>query len=238
MVFAGIPKHLPLPPQEPPGFAVTVLLIGQETDFLLFSDTNVQEAASKARARLDQLALESNLRSELYLLVDSVHLHAQDLDAESQRLNRLKGIQARINAAKSEFKKNLVQSRTSGGLYFSREELDGVPEAISKAVLDIIISITIFLLPSPSCFGVPLLRQTGRTDAKFSSSRAYSADVFDAFFRHDPMSATEGRRFRQVLEKSGTRDELEIIDGYLGRSLDMTGLYKEPCYSEAQHVGS
>ncbi|KAM4063784.1 peptidase family M3 domain-containing protein [Hirsutella rhossiliensis] len=115
---------------------------------LLSSDADVQEAASKARARLDQFALESGLRQDLYQLVGPVKTQLDNLDDESQHLvrqmcqsfvrsgtclplsaqDRLKEINARINTVKSEFKKNLLQSRTSGGVCFTHEELHGVPD--------------------------------------------------------------------------------------------------------------
>lgn len=52
--------------------------------------------------------------------------------------------------------------------------------------------------------------------------------MFNSFFKADPMDASEGRRFRhQLLEKGGSRPEMETLVTYLGRKPDPTAFYKE-----------
>ncbi|KAK0652761.1 hypothetical protein B0T16DRAFT_427103 [Cercophora newfieldiana] len=46
----------------------------------------------------------------------------------------------------------------------------------------------------------------------YALSKVYSADIFDNFFRDDPMSATQGRRYRYgLLEPGGRRPEMETL---------------------------
>ncbi|KYK59242.1 metallopeptidase MepB [Drechmeria coniospora] len=49
-------------------------------------------------------------------------------------------------------------------------------------------------------------------------SKVFSADMFDAKFKANPMNRTEGRRYRQiVLERGGSMDEMSILKEFLGR---------------------
>ena len=66
------------------------------------------------------------------------------------------------------------------------------------------------------------------TNVPFSSSNIYSADMFDAFFKIDPMNVEEGRRYRrEVLEKGGSQPEMEILISFLGREPSPLAFYKE-----------
>ena len=59
-------------------------------------------------------------------------------------------------------------------------------------------------------------------------SNQYSADIFDTSFKKDPMNAVEGWRYRkQLLEKGGSRPEMETLLGYLGREPRPEAFYKE-----------
>lgn len=50
------------------------------------------------------------------------------------------------------------------------------------------------------------------------SSEVYAADIFDTFFRADPLSATQGRKYRYgLLEPGGRRPEMETLLTFLGR---------------------
>ena len=59
-------------------------------------------------------------------------------------------------------------------------------------------------------------------------SNQYSADIFETSFKKDPMNAAEGRRYRkELLEKGGSRPEMETLLGYLGREPRPEALYRE-----------
>lgn len=62
----------------------------------------------------------------------------------------------------------------------------------------------------------------------YLSSQVYSADMFHSVFAKDIMSASEGRRYRHtVLEKGGSRDEMEGLKEFLGREPSPEAFYKE-----------
>ncbi|PQE24948.1 metallopeptidase protein [Rutstroemia sp. NJR-2017a WRK4] len=64
-------------------------------------------------------------------------------------------------------------------------------------------------------------------------SQVYSLDIFDTFFKSDPMDAEEGRRYRRmVLENGGSRDEGEMLEEYWGRKPDSGAFYRELGYDE------
>jgi metallopeptidase MepB len=52
--------------------------------------------------------------------------------------------------------------------------------------------------------------------------------MFYSVFKKDPMDGVEGRRYRHaVLEKGGSRDEMESLKDFLGREPDTAAFYKE-----------
>lgn len=62
----------------------------------------------------------------------------------------------------------------------------------------------------------------------YLSSQVYSADMFHAVFATNPMDQTQGRRYRHmVLEKGGSRDEMETLVGFLGREPRAEAFYRE-----------
>lgn len=62
----------------------------------------------------------------------------------------------------------------------------------------------------------------------YLSSQVYSADMFHSVFAKDPMSATEGRRYRHmVLEKGGSQDEMKTLTDFLGREPSTEAFYRE-----------
>lgn len=62
----------------------------------------------------------------------------------------------------------------------------------------------------------------------YLSSQVYSMDMFHSVFAKDPMNAKEGRRYRHaVLEKGGSRDEMESLKDFLGREPSSKAFYKE-----------
>ena len=62
----------------------------------------------------------------------------------------------------------------------------------------------------------------------YLSSQVYSADMFHSVFKKDPMDGKEGRRYRHaVLEKGGSRDEMESLKEFLGREPSTESFYRE-----------
>ncbi|KAK1990677.1 peptidase M3A and M3B, thimet/oligopeptidase F [Colletotrichum falcatum] len=62
------------------------------------------------------------------------------------------------------------------------------------------------------------------------SSKVYSADMFHAIFKADPMNAEEGRRYRHaVLEKGGGQDEMKTLKDFLGREPKTDAFQAELC---------
>ncbi len=60
------------------------------------------------------------------------------------------------------------------------------------------------------------------------SSQVYSLDMFHTVFRSDPMNAAEGRRYRRmVLEKGGSKDEMKMLEEFLGRGPKTDAFYRE-----------
>lgn len=61
----------------------------------------------------------------------------------------------------------------------------------------------------------------------FGRSEMYAADLFDTFFAKDPMSAEQGRKYRHgLLEKGGSRPEMETLVGFLGRKPRAEAFYR------------
>ena len=62
----------------------------------------------------------------------------------------------------------------------------------------------------------------------YLSSQVYSTDMFHSVFKANPMDGKEGRRYRkQVLEKGGSRDEMESLKEFLGREPSGEAFYRE-----------
>ena len=52
--------------------------------------------------------------------------------------------------------------------------------------------------------------------------------MFYTVFKQDPMNAKEGRRYRHtVLERGGSREEMDILKEFLGREPQTEAFYKE-----------
>ena len=52
--------------------------------------------------------------------------------------------------------------------------------------------------------------------------------MFYSVFAKDPMNGREGRRYRrEVLEKGGSRDEMETLKAFLGREPSKEAFFKE-----------
>ncbi|KAI8931158.1 hypothetical protein NX059_011511 [Plenodomus lindquistii] len=62
----------------------------------------------------------------------------------------------------------------------------------------------------------------------YLSSQVYSTDMFYTIFKADPMNPTEGRRYRHtVLERGGSKEEMDILEEFLGRKPQTEAFYKE-----------
>ncbi|KAI9692965.1 MAG: hypothetical protein M1822_004960 [Bathelium mastoideum] len=62
----------------------------------------------------------------------------------------------------------------------------------------------------------------------YLSSQVYSADMFYTAFKADPMNGKEGRRYRHtVLERGGSREEMELLKDFLGREPNQEAFLKE-----------
>ncbi|KAL1992253.1 hypothetical protein VTN49DRAFT_4285 [Thermomyces lanuginosus] len=113
------------------------------------TDQKLRDASSEAEKLLDDFAIETAMREDLYLLVDAALKKNEPLDPESRRLlekehkdyirnglglpagpkrDRFKEIKKRLSQLSIEFQKNLNEE--NGGLWFTPEELDGVPEDV------------------------------------------------------------------------------------------------------------
>ncbi|OTB12681.1 hypothetical protein K445DRAFT_320818 [Daldinia sp. EC12] len=117
------------------------------------SDADLRNASTEAEKIMDEFSIECNMREDVFKLVDAA-FQAQkskepDLDAESLRLlekerkgyirnglglpqgpqrDRFKEIKKRLSQIGIEFQKNLNEE--NGGLWFTKEELDGVPSDV------------------------------------------------------------------------------------------------------------
>lgn len=115
------------------------------------ADPKLRDASSEASKEFRNFNTDSNTRQDVFNLVDAVLRRNETLDPESRRLlekqhkdfignglglpdgpdrRRFKEIQKRLNQLKIDFGKNLSEEK--GGIWFSREQLNGVP----KDVLD------------------------------------------------------------------------------------------------------
>lgn len=62
----------------------------------------------------------------------------------------------------------------------------------------------------------------------YLSSEVYSTDMFHSVFKKDPMNGKEGRRYRHtILERGGSRDEMSILEEFLGRKPSPEAFYRE-----------
>jgi metallopeptidase MepB len=52
--------------------------------------------------------------------------------------------------------------------------------------------------------------------------------MFKSVFEKDPMNGKEGRRYRHtVLERGGSKDEMSVLEEFLGRKPDSKAFYQE-----------
>ncbi|KAF2091467.1 thimet oligopeptidase [Saccharata proteae CBS 121410] len=111
------------------------------------TDKSLRDASTEAESMMDKFGIESSMREDVYNLVDAAFKKGEELDPESKRLlekehksyirnglgipagpkrDRFKQIKDRLSEISIAFQKNLNEE--NGGLWFTPEELKGVPE--------------------------------------------------------------------------------------------------------------
>jgi metallopeptidase MepB len=112
------------------------------------ADPDLREASSKAKNLLDDFAVQTGMRDDLFSLVDAVLNKKENLDPESlhylrkvhkefirnglnlpvgTKRDRFKEIKARLSQLTTEFRKNMANAN-DGGIWFTPDELKGVPK--------------------------------------------------------------------------------------------------------------
>ncbi|KAH8680708.1 peptidase family M3 [Xylariales sp. PMI_506] len=120
-------------------------------------DAELRNASTEAEKIMDDFSIECNMREDVFQLVDAIAKRQKEqepeLDAESLRLldkerksyiknglglpkgpqrDRFKEIKKRLSQIAISFQKNLNEE--NGGLWFTKEELDGVPDDVIDAL--------------------------------------------------------------------------------------------------------
>ncbi|EPE25800.1 Metalloproteases (zincins), catalytic [Glarea lozoyensis ATCC 20868] len=117
------------------------------------TNQELRDASSKAEEIMDEFNIEASMREDIFKLVDAAYQKGEDLDPESRRLlekerksyirnglgipagpkrDRFKDIKKRLSMIQIEFQKNLNEE--SGGIWFTPEELAGVPEDVMSGL--------------------------------------------------------------------------------------------------------
>ena len=110
------------------------------------TEQTLRDASSDAEKQLDEFSIESSMREDVFRLYDAALKKGEKLDPESQRLlekehksyirnglgvpagpkrDRFKDIKKQLSEISIKFQKTLNEE--TGGLWFTPEELDGVP---------------------------------------------------------------------------------------------------------------
>lgn len=113
------------------------------------TDKKLRDASTEAEKLLDDFGIESSMREDVFNLVDAAFKKNEIIDPESKRLlekdykgyirnglgvpagprrDRFKDIKKRLSEISIVFQKNLNEE--NGGLWFTPEELNGVPEDV------------------------------------------------------------------------------------------------------------
>ncbi|RVX67236.1 hypothetical protein B0A52_09273 [Exophiala mesophila] len=113
------------------------------------TDQTLRDASTEAEKLMDDFSIEAAMREDVFKLVDAALKRGEKLDPESQRLlekehkgyvrnglnipagpqrDRFKEIKKRLSQLGIAFSKNLNEE--NGGLWFTAEELDGVPNDV------------------------------------------------------------------------------------------------------------
>ena len=113
------------------------------------ADKSLRDASTEADKMLDEFGIEAAMREDIYKLVDGAFQKKEKLELEEQRFlekvrkeyiqnglnipagpdrDRFRDIKMRLSQLSIEFQKTLNEE--NGGIWFTREELDGVPEDV------------------------------------------------------------------------------------------------------------
>lgn len=113
------------------------------------TNKELRDASTEAEKLLDDFSIESVMREDVFQIVDATLKKEEKLDPESQRFlekdhksyirnglglppgpkrDRFKEIKKRLSEISISFQKNLNEE--SGALWFTREELDGLPDDV------------------------------------------------------------------------------------------------------------
>ncbi|KAH9845129.1 Peptidase family M3 [Teratosphaeria destructans] len=116
------------------------------------TDAKLRDASTEAEKLMDDFSIEASMREDVFQLIDAAYKKQKDdksLDSESRRLlekdhqayirmglgipagekrDRFKAIKKRLSELTITFQKNLNEEQ--GGLWFTPQELDGVPEDV------------------------------------------------------------------------------------------------------------
>ncbi|KAI9678247.1 MAG: hypothetical protein M1817_006192 [Caeruleum heppii] len=128
--------------------------MGDESHILCFyqavsTQKELRDASTEAEELFNDFDIESSMREDVFKLVDAVLKKKEQLEPESQRLldkahkgyiqyglglpagpkrDRFKEIKKRLSQISTNFQKNLNEE--TGAIWFSPEELDGVPDDV------------------------------------------------------------------------------------------------------------
>lgn len=110
------------------------------------ADSDLRDASTEAEKIMDEFGIECNMREDVFTVVDALVKKGEELEGESARFldkdhknyiknglglpagekrDRFKEIKKRLSQIQIAFQKNLNEE--NDGLWFTREELDGVP---------------------------------------------------------------------------------------------------------------
>ncbi|KAL8949729.1 MAG: hypothetical protein Q9222_004190 [Ikaeria aurantiellina] len=113
------------------------------------TDQALRNASTEAEKLINDFSIEASMREDIFKLVDAALHKSEDLDPESKRYlekehksyirnglglpagekrDRFKDIRKRLSDISIMFQKNLNEE--NGGLWFTREELEGTPEDV------------------------------------------------------------------------------------------------------------
>lgn len=113
------------------------------------TDKGLRDASTEAEKLMDEFSIEASMREDIYQLVEAAFQKGAKLDPESQRLlektrksyirnglgipagpkrERFKEIKKRLSQLSTDFQKALNEE--DGGLWVTREELEGVPDDV------------------------------------------------------------------------------------------------------------
>ena len=108
---------------------------------------DIRKASAEAESRVSHFMIDCGMREDVFHLIDSVFQKNENIDPESRKLlmeerrnyfrnglalssqlekERLNEIQKRLSTIRTEFSNNLDEE--DDGIWFTREELEGVPE--------------------------------------------------------------------------------------------------------------